>query len=249
MLTLATRSAYALLITGAPERVLAMIRPELKALLCEATEHEQPPMACGACPSCGLFESEEGHPDLHLLRPEGKLKVIKIDTVRDILPFLDQSPLRGGFRIVIFFEADTLNRAAQNALLKSLEEPGAKTLLILLTDKPHLLLATIKSRCQHVHSDDDIPAQNKELMQMLMAPTRLIELTQQLKDVPLADIVDLQMRMVYDLIYQGGQNQLNLHHLYDFLVETREKLQQQVALNPELMLCRLLMKWKKHIRH
>jgi DNA polymerase-3 subunit delta' len=111
--------------------------------------------ACGECKPCALFRAGT-HPDVSRLAPQtdektGKTsKVIKIDQVRVLLDFLAKSSQLGGWRIAILDPADTLNLNAANSLLKTLEEPGANTLLMLLTDQPLSLLPTIRSRCQHV---------------------------------------------------------------------------------------------------
>lgn len=104
-----------------------------------------------------LFESEAGHPDLLHLLPEGKLQQLKVDQVRQVVDFLGKTALMGGYRVVIVEQAHTMNTAASNALLKTLEEPGAQTLLILTVDHIEGVLPTIRSRCQvwHVGASDE----------------------------------------------------------------------------------------------
>ena len=95
------------------------------------------------------FDSEEGHPDCRVLLPEGKLQVIKVDEVRELIEQLTQTAQQGGFRVVIIQGADRMNQSASNALLKTLEEPGERTCLILLASQLESVLPTIRSRCQH----------------------------------------------------------------------------------------------------
>ena len=95
-----------------------------------------------------------GHSDLLTVeRPmdekKGKLKRdIPVDEVRRIAPFLRLTAAEGGWRVVVLDGADRLNPAGQNAILKILEEPPARALLIVVTDNPGALLPTIRSRCR-----------------------------------------------------------------------------------------------------
>ena len=73
---------------------------------------------------------------------------ISVETTRKIAPFLRLSAAEGGWRIVIIDDADTMNRAAQNSILKILEEPPAHVMMILVTHRPGALIPTIRSRAQ-----------------------------------------------------------------------------------------------------
>ena len=75
---------------------------------------------------------------------------LPVEQVRKIAPFLQSTASEGGWRIVILDDADTMNRSSQNALLKVLEEPPAKALLLLISAHPERLLATIRSRCRQL---------------------------------------------------------------------------------------------------
>jgi DNA polymerase-3 subunit delta' len=104
---------------------------------------------CGRCPECALSRAGS-HPDLHWLRrPEDK-KSIGVDAVRDACDQLGMTSMRGGYRVAIITPAHTMTTNAQNALLKTLEEPAPRTLLVLVTSRPSGLLATLRSRCQRV---------------------------------------------------------------------------------------------------
>jgi DNA polymerase-3 subunit delta' len=98
------------------------------------------------------------HPDFIALRPEGKMRQIKIgesgggadeNTMRGFLSRIDLTPQVGRHKVGVVFEADRMNAATSNAFLKTLEEPPRDTTLILLTTHPYSLLATIRSRCLH----------------------------------------------------------------------------------------------------
>ena len=102
---------------------------------------------CGDCPSCAL-EAAGNHPDLRRLLPEPGKKQIGIDAVRELIADLALTSYRGRRRVGIVEPADALNTAAANAFLKTLEEPGADTLLLLVATRTDRLPATILSRCQ-----------------------------------------------------------------------------------------------------
>lgn len=103
--------------------------------------------ACGQCRQCG-FNRAATHPDLQWLEPEARGKQIKVDQVREVVQFLSHTAQQGGYKIAVIQPAEAMNVNAANALLKCLEEPAGNTLLILITDSPSRLLATIRSRCQ-----------------------------------------------------------------------------------------------------
>jgi len=103
--------------------------------------------ACGDCPSC-LAARAGTHPDQRHVSPEQPGKAIKIDAVRELTANSVLSGQGGGHRVFVIEPADAMNRAAANALLKTLEEPSSKTVLILVSSRPDRLPATIRSRCQ-----------------------------------------------------------------------------------------------------
>ncbi|AOV16965.1 DNA polymerase III subunit delta' [Acidihalobacter aeolianus] len=116
-----------------------------QAVLCSQRSEEG--LACGTCRSCRLI-SAGTHPDRLLVSPEAAGKPIRIDAVRELIEFLTLSPSLGARRIVIVQPADALNVFAANSLLKTLEEPAPGALLLLVSDRPASLPATIRSRCQ-----------------------------------------------------------------------------------------------------
>jgi DNA polymerase-3 subunit delta' len=116
-----------------------------QALNCERT----PGAALCECGPCEKIAAGI-HPDVITLAPGGAGKQIVIEQVRDLMLALGFPPHEGRARVVIVDDADKMNPAAQNALLKTLEEPPARTHLVLCTTAPDRLLVTIRSRCQRV---------------------------------------------------------------------------------------------------
>lgn len=103
--------------------------------------------ACGHCHGCHMLASGY-HPDLLRVTPEEGKRQIRIDPIREVNGFVAQTAQQGGRRVIVITPAEAMNVAAANALLKSLEEPGANTHFLLLSDVPSRMLATIRSRCQ-----------------------------------------------------------------------------------------------------
>ncbi len=101
--------------------------------------------ACGTCLSCRKAD-DGNHPDLQIIRPSGAW--IKIDQIRELQKRIIYRPLEGARKIYILTEAERMNLEAANCLLKTLEEPPADSVLILLTANLEALLPTIRSRCQ-----------------------------------------------------------------------------------------------------
>jgi DNA polymerase-3 subunit delta' len=150
-----------------------------QAVLCQTPLAAGHP--CGQCESCGWF-SQGNHPDYRRVRPEifdeeageedaegegrkaGKTskapsKEIKIDQIRALADFMNISTHRQGLRVVTLYPAEALNTAAANALLKTLEEPPADTLFLLVSNSLDRLLPTILSRCRKFAMAMPPPAQ------------------------------------------------------------------------------------------
>ena len=124
-------------------------------------------LACGACVSCHWL-SQGNHPDFREIVPEAdeeeaegeepaagraekaKSVVIKVDQIRAVADFIALSTHRSGYRVLLLHPAESMLPAAANSLLKTLEEPPPRTLIVLVSDQPARLLATIRSRCRLV---------------------------------------------------------------------------------------------------
>lgn len=158
------RLPHALLITG--QRGIGkfdLARSFAESLLCEnpSPTHE----SCGSCLACKWL-SQGNHPDFRLIQPEAMAEEdgetpepgskkkpsqqITIDQIRALDDFLHVGTHRHGVRVVLVHPAEAMNRATANSLLKSLEEPIASTLFILVSNEPERLLPTIRSRCQTI---------------------------------------------------------------------------------------------------
>lgn len=157
------RGAHALLIAGAQGLGKSRFASDLAAArLCH--QRDDRGRACGHCESCHWL-SAGTHPDLSVIEPlvdddaEGRAsaasagsrgKPISVDQIRGMTESLGLTAHREAGKVVIVRPADALNVAASNALLKSLEEPPPGVLFLLVSDRPALLLPTVRSRCQAV---------------------------------------------------------------------------------------------------
>ena len=106
--------------------------------------------SCGVCKSCKKIGSGN-HPDIIQVQPKGPF--IKIEQIRGLLQTLSMKPYEARTRVVIISEAHCMNAAASNALLKILEEPPDRSMLVLMATRKSDLLPTIASRCQSVKFD------------------------------------------------------------------------------------------------
>lgn len=149
-------------IRGLGKTLLA--RAFAQRLLCRTPEQHG---ACGGCSSCRLVTAGT-HPDLLVLEPEEPGKPIKVDGVRDIINRLSLKPHFGGSRVVLIVSADAMNRYAANSVLKTLEEPDASTVFLLVTSGPEYLPATVRSRCQAISI---APPERDELLAWLQDRT------------------------------------------------------------------------------
>jgi DNA polymerase III subunit delta' len=155
---LSDRLPHALLFAGPAGVGKATTAMALAAwFLCQKPDRDRP---CGRCESCRVFPSGN-HPDHHVITKEliryydetGKSKAVEL-SIKVIRPELIEKAAhtaslgRGKFFVVE--QAELMSTAAQNAMLKTLEEPAGRSVIVLLTDSPHSLLSTILSRCQLV---------------------------------------------------------------------------------------------------
>jgi len=138
--------AHALLIEGpAGTGKTALANAMVALLLCR----DPGEAACGRCRSCKLLAGA-AHPDFFDLQPEEGSEVIKVDQVRAMIGKLDLTTSISMRKLAYIHPAETMNSAAANALLKSLEEPAGNAVLILVSDDPGRLPVTIRSRCQAI---------------------------------------------------------------------------------------------------
>ena len=139
----AGRLPHSLLLLSAPGLGAEQLASWVTALaLCES----QSPRPCGSCASCRLLRADS-HPDSHVVRLEEDAQQIKVDQVRGLIESLGLKSYRGGCKVGVIEGAEALNANGANAFLKTLEEPTADTVLILIARPSHRLPATIASRC------------------------------------------------------------------------------------------------------
>jgi len=140
------RLPHALLFAGADGVGKRRVAVALAAwLLCDEDGDD----ACGNCASCRQVTAGS-HPDFQLIAVAAGKKEIGVDRARDVKRFTQLRPMRGTLKVAVVDDAHMLTVAAQNALLKTLEEPPEHSLLILVANNPDALLATVRSRCQRV---------------------------------------------------------------------------------------------------
>jgi DNA polymerase-3 subunit delta' len=118
--------------------------------------------ACGSCASCTRI-ARLVHADVLLVEP-GDTGVIKVDQVRDVVDRTGYRPFEGRRRVVIIDDADAMLSEAQNALLKTLEEPPSSSMFVLVTSRPDELLPTVRSRCQRLRFGRLAPADIASLL-------------------------------------------------------------------------------------
>lgn len=149
-----------------------------------------------------------GHPDLRFVEravdPKTGVKkgVLDVDTVREIAPFLRKTTAEGGWRVVIVDEADSMNRNSQNAILKILEEPPEKCLIILICNRLGSMLSTIRSRCRVFHF---APLAGDTLLSLLK---RAAPSTPEAELKLLAALSDGSMGRAQTMMEEGGINML-----------------------------------------
>ena len=132
-----------------------------RALLCESPTEDGD--SCGRCKSC-MQAGSKNHPDIHYLTHD-KFN-IRVDEIREQLNSdIQIKPYSSAYKVYIIPEAHRMNEQAQNALLKTLEEPPAYAVIILLCDNASSLLQTITSRCVTLQMK---PVSKDEIAEYLM---------------------------------------------------------------------------------
>ncbi len=116
-----------------------------RAALCRSLPED----GCGRCRSCLQIE-RGGHPDFVLVAVEEGKRLLKKEQVTDMQRFLSLTPAWGDRKFALVDDADSMNINSANAMLKTLEEPPAGTLIVLVSSNPGALLPTVISRCRKV---------------------------------------------------------------------------------------------------
>lgn len=142
------RLAHALLLTG-PDGIGKRHLAELlaQALVCGARQPVGLP--CGVCRTCLLYAAGT-HPDVLRIAPEDDSRDIRVHQIRALSESVAKTAQLGGYKAVLVVPAERMTLAAANALLKTLEEPAPRSVLLLVSARPSALPATIRSRCQRL---------------------------------------------------------------------------------------------------
>lgn len=182
------------------------------------------------------------HPDLLWVTPEKPGHAIKIDQIREANEFMQQSSMLNGYRVLIMTAAQDMNTNAANALLKSLEEPAAGTIILLISEQPSRLLATILSRCQRINfvrPDTALALNwlNQNLKNTTLNPDLLLRLAQ---GAPLA-----ALQLATDDFFENRQNLLNTLRTFTDPVKAVAKLPD---IEP-ISLLDILLSWVMDILH
>lgn len=119
------------------------------AMILNCQNPPAPDECCGTCRMCRLIERGE-HPDLMVVATENPGEILKIDAIRDLQRQLNLTPYEAKWRVAIILRFEEANIAAQNALLKTLEEPPARVKLFLTASSENAVLPTILSRCEPI---------------------------------------------------------------------------------------------------
>ncbi len=196
-------------------------------LLCH---HPAESSACGQCQSCTWFQAGH-HPDLLRISKEPDEKVIKIDVIRDKIARLSKTAHSEAAQVVLIYPAENLNKAAANALLKSLEEPKAGVYFFLVADHHASLPKTVLSRCQIIRlkasnalaekeNDDTVDAWLEDCIAVALAQQNALAVAQKwaslLKEKELCAILYLMQDLArYQLtrqhtfaVYEARKNQI-----------------------------------------
>jgi len=139
------RLAHAYVLVGSPRGSgLHFAESFLKLLFCESADKP-----CNECVSCRHVESHK-HVDALWIEPQSRSRQILAEDVRGLIKRMSQTSFEGGWKAGVILSADCMNVSSENALLKTLEEPPPRSILLLVTDSPQSLLPTILSRCQRI---------------------------------------------------------------------------------------------------
>jgi DNA polymerase III delta prime subunit len=186
------------------------------------------------------------NPDFFLLKP--KQLSVGIDQIKALKLKLSRKPFQSPYKIVLILQAEKLTLAAQNALLKLLEEPPSQTLIFLTTASPAALLPTIQSRCQLIRlpakaaksfKKEDLDQIAKLLRSLIKKGTgeRLLLIQPYLQNRETA--IEFCQKAILSLHPDLNQ----FHHLIKGLQKSLNLLQQN--LNPKLVMENLILSWQE----
>jgi DNA polymerase III subunit delta' len=148
--------------------------------------------ACDRCHACEKIEAGT-HPDVSVITPEkGEILVGQIRAVEDALSYM---PYEGRRKVVVIDDADTMNQSAANAFLKTLEEPPAESLIVLISSNPDRLPETIRSRCSQIHFTPLSAEACREVVQTIIGSQTTVDG----QDKKRPKIIDQQLSVIIKL--------------------------------------------------
>jgi len=160
------RMAHAFLVVGPKTAALRFATDVIAMIYC--TDDARRP--CRECPACRRADSRD-HPDALWIEPQKKSRTIQKEQIEILQLHMGQTSFEGGWKVVILVDADRMNEVSANRILKTLEEPPARSLFLLLTAQPEALLPTVISRCQRVvlasQTFDDNPEIRQAMVEIL----------------------------------------------------------------------------------
>ncbi len=183
---------------------------------CQQLENNNP---CKHCNSCQQI-TNGNYADVYRLNVLDKKTRIGVDQIREVNTALTKKAYSGGYRVVVVEQAELMNAASANAFLKTLEEPGEKTLTLLQTGFPSRLLPTLRSRCQQISLTH---ASQSELRNWLLQshPSKEDSIDEALKAASFQPLLAVQF-LEGDLLQQRSNVFANL----DQLLQGQSTLQQ-----------------------
>ena len=153
------RLGHAYMFVGGDIKNLELNAIELaRTLNCQSpsniSETNIPLDSCGECIACRKLDTQN-FPDLDVIRPESKSRVITVDQIRTLIQKISLKPTEGRFKIAIISNAERMPSVTVNAFLKTLEEPPDFTVFILLTRHPEKIIDTVQSRCLRLNFEGE----------------------------------------------------------------------------------------------
>lgn len=236
-----------ILFSGSVADIMRVIAFKMAAYLnCSALEKP-----CLNCKDCNLILNCT-HRNLLIIDPEqGRIKIEEIRLLKD---YVFTTTLNEKHKVIIIEKADSMTNAAANSLLKVLEEPTANTLFILLVKNANNLPITVLSRCHQYYfeefsvgmcPDDELNAKFNIFLQGDISPIKFAE---ELKDCPIADVLDFLYRYTFEKIKLSitsskdiGKNYrpINLGKFFEILDKIsfyKKNIQTGINLNAKMIL-------------
>ncbi len=144
---------HAMILAGPLGSGKHLLAEEIAAsLLCHNRQNQAHPLPCGFCPACQKIKAHQC-PDLTYVAPEEGKTQITVEKIRALRADMVLAANDSDYKIYVIEGGDSMNAAAQNALLISLEEPPKGVIILLLCEQTEKLLPTVKSRCQTVRTE------------------------------------------------------------------------------------------------